>query len=197
MGKLGFLKKVIDSLKKEGVEVIHYGEVEPNPTVEVVNKGAEKAIGNHCDVVVGFGGGSAIDVAKNIAVVTGHFEGEKISIWEFAGVHKIPRQITSKTLPVVAITSTSGTGSHVSRFAVVTNHQTRQKIGIVSPLICPRVSIVDIDILSCMPPSLTARTGFDVMAHVTECFVSRKTNPITDSYCLKAMELVFNYLPRA
>ncbi|MEA3485672.1 MAG: iron-containing alcohol dehydrogenase, partial [Candidatus Aerophobetes bacterium] len=75
--------------------------------------------------------------------------------------------------------------------------QTRQKIGIASPLICPRVSIVDIDILSCMPPFLTARTGFDVMAHVTECFVSRKTNPITDSYCLKAMELVFNYLPRA
>ena len=197
MEKLGFLKKVVESMEKEGLEVVHYGEVEPNPTVDIVNEGAEKSIDNHCDIIVGLGGGSAIDTAKNIAVVSGHSEGEKISIWEFAEVDKIPRQITSKTLPIIAITSTSGTGSHVSRFAVVTNQQKKQKIGILSPFICPKVSIVDVDILSCMSPSLTTQTGFDTMTHVMESFVSRLANPITDSYCLKAMELVFNYLPRA
>ena len=81
----------------------------------------------------------AIDTAKSIAVVAGHFEGEKISIWEFAGVHKMPRQTTSKTLPVIANTSTSGTGTHVNRFAVITNGETRQKVGILSSFIYPKV----------------------------------------------------------
>ena len=179
MKNLGFLKKAVESMEKEGLEVVHYGEVEPNPTVDIVNEGAEKSIGSHCDVIVGLGGGSAIDTAKNIAVVSGHSEGEKISIWQFAEVHDVPRQITSKTLPVIAITSTSGTGSHVSRFAVVTNQQKKQKIGILSPFVCPKVSIVDVDILSYMSPSLTAQTGFDTMTHVMESFVSRLANPIT------------------
>ena len=197
MEKLGFLQKVIDYLRERDLEVTHYGRVEPNPTVEIVNEGAEKALSNRCDVIVGLGGGSAMDTAKNIAVVAGHSKNGKVSIWEFAGVHKNPRQITPKTLPVVAITSTSGTGSHVSRFAVVTNPENNQKTGILSPLIFPKVSIVDLDVVSKMPPPLTARTGFDVMAHVMECFVSRKANPITDLYCLKAMELVSRYLLQA
>ncbi len=138
MKELGFLKRSCDSLKKAGLEVVHYGEAAPNPTVEVVDKGTERAIESGCDVVVGLGGGSTIDTAKNIAIAAGHFEGEKISIWEFAGVHDKPRQITSKSLSVVAITSTSGSGSHVSRFAVVTNQKTRQKTGIMSPFICPK-----------------------------------------------------------
>jgi len=197
MKRLGFLEKCVDFLKKEGLEVEHYGEVISNPTVDIVNRGARIAIEKNCDVIIGFGGGSAIDTAKNIAVVAGHFEGKDISIWEFSGAVENPRPITSKTLPVIAITSTSGTGSHVSRFAVVTNEKTREKMGILSPFICPKVSIVDIDIISCMPPSLTSKTGFDVMAHLTECLVSRRSNPITDFYCLKGVELVFEYLPRA
>ncbi len=197
MERLGFLKKSCDSLEKEGLKVVHYGEAVPNPTVEVVDKGAERAIDNGCEVVVGLGGGSTIDTAKNIAIAAGHFEGEKISIWEFAGVHDKPRQITSKSLPVVAITSTSGSGSHVSRFAVITNQETRQKTGIMSPFICPKLSIVDIDILSCMPPFLTAETGFDALTHVMECFVSQEANPITDFSCLEAMKLIFGYLPQA
>ncbi len=197
MKKLGFLSRSIDSFEKEGVEVIHYGEVMPNPTVDTVNKGAKGAIDNNCDVVVGLGGGSAIDTAKNIAVVAGHFQGEKISIWEFAGVHDKPRRVTSKTLPVIAAASTSGTGSHVSRFAVVTNEEKKQKIGIMSPFICPRLSIVDVDILSCMPLSLTSKTGFDALTHAMECFVSKRSNPITVLYCLNAMEVIFEYLPQA
>ncbi len=197
MEKIGFLQKIIALLKKEDLEVIHYGQVEPNPTIELVDRGAKEAIKKECEVIVGLGGGSAMDTAKGIAVVAGHSKDGEISIWDFAGVQERPLPITSKTLPIVAITSTSGTGSHVSRFAVVTNKITREKIGIMSPFICPGLCIVDIDILSCMPSFLTARTGFDALSHVLECFISKKANPVTDIFCLKAMELIFTYLPQA
>ncbi|MBC7189791.1 iron-containing alcohol dehydrogenase, partial [Candidatus Aerophobetes bacterium] len=197
MQKLGILQKTVEILEKEGVKTVVFSGVEPNPTVETVNRGAQKAIEEKCDLIIGLGGGSSIDTAKNIAVVAGHFEGKEISIWEFAGINPDARSITSKTLPIVAITSTSGTGSHVSRFAVATNTQTKQKVGIMSPFVCPKLSIVDTEILRYLPPSITAQTGFDVMAHVTECFVSKLSNPITDLYCLKAIEFVFTYLPRA
>jgi alcohol dehydrogenase class IV len=197
MKKLGFLEKAINSLKKEGIEIIHYSGITPNPTVKTVNYGAEKALANDCDVVVALGGGSVMDTAKNIAVVAGHSEKGVVSIWEFSGLGDKSREITTKTLPVVAITSTSGTGSHVNRFAVVTNEKTREKTGIMSPFIYPRLSLTDLDILCSMPPSLTARTGFDVLSHVMECFVSKESNSLTGLHCLKAMQLVFNYLPQA
>jgi len=83
-----------------------------------------------------------------------------------------------------------------SRFAVVTNERTKEKTGIMSPFLYPRLSIVDINLLAYMPSSLTAKTGFDALAHVMESFVSKKSNPVTDFFCLKAMELIFHYLPR-
>jgi len=197
MEKLGFLQKTIDFLKKEGLDVVHFNEVEPNPTVKTVDKGAKKAIDEDCDVVIGLGGGSAMDTAKNIAIVAGHFEGDDISIWEFTDLYDTPRKVTEKTLPVIAITSTSGTGSHVNSCGVFTNEDTKQKIGVVSPFSYPKVSIVDIDILSCMPPSLTAQTGFDAMTHIIEAFVSKKVDPVTELFCIRGMGLIFQYLPKA
>jgi len=197
MERLGFLEKTLDSLKKEGLEVARYSGVAPNPTMKVVNCGAEKALANGCDVVVALGGGSVMDTAKNIAVVVGHFEKELVSIWEFSGLGCKTREITAKTLPIVAITSTSGTGSHVNRFAVVTNEKTKEKTGIKSPFMYPRLSLTDLDILCSMPPSLTARTGFDVLSHVMECFVSKEGNSLAGLHCLKAMQIVFHYLPQA
>jgi len=197
MERLGFLEKTLDSLKKEGLEIVRYSGVAPNPTVEVVNCGAEKALANGCDVVVALGGGSVMDTAKNIAVVVGHSEKELVSVWEFSGLGCKTREITAKTLPIVAITSTSGTGSHVNRFAVVTNEKTKEKTGIKSSFMYPRLSLTDLDILCSMPPSLTARTGFDVLSHVMECFVSKESNSLAGLHCLKAMQIVFHYLPQA
>jgi len=197
MERLGFLEKTLDSLKKEGLEIVRYSGVAPNPTVEVVNCGAEKALANGCDVVVALGGGSVMDTAKNIAVVAGHSEKELVSVWEFSGLGCKTREITAKTLPIVAITSTSGTGSHVNRFAVVTNEKTKEKTGIKSSFMYPRLSLTDLDILCSMPPSLTARTGFDVLSHVMECFVSKESNSLAGLHCLKAMQIVFHYLPQA
>ncbi len=197
MERLGFLEKTVDFLKKEGLEIVRYSGVAPNPTVEVVNCGAKKALANACDVVVALGGGSVMDTAKNIAILAGHSEKELVSIWEFSGPGGKTREVTAKTLPIVAVTSTSGTGSHVNRFAVVTNEESKEKTGIMSPFIYPRLSLADLDILCSMPHSLTARTGFDVLAHVMECFVSKESNSLAGLHCLKAMQLVFNYLPQA
>jgi alcohol dehydrogenase class IV len=194
MQKLGFLGKARKYLEQEGLKVFHYGEVEPNPTVDIVDEGAELALQRHCEVIVGMGGGSAMDSAKAIAVVAGHSKSSPSSIWDFSVTQDEPLSITEATLPVVAVATTSGTGSHVTRYAVISNPGTREKPGFGSEYMYPRASIVDLNIAKNMSPELTARTGFDTLAHVLEAFVSRKGNPIVDSYCLKAIELVSGYL---
>jgi len=197
MKKLGFLDKAIESLMKAGVRVIHYGEVEPNPTVDIVNEGAKKAIQNACDVIVGFGGGSSIDTAKAIAVAAGHARGKPISIWDFISPEGANEEITAQTLPLVTIPSTSGTGSHVSQDSVITNSKTKQKQGFGSPFLFPKISIIDIEILSKMSPRLTAIVGFDALTHAIESFFSAHSNPISELYSLEAIRLIFRNLPQA
>ncbi len=197
MQSLGFLDEAIKSMEKEKIKVTHYGKVEPNPTVDIVDEGARVALQEGCDVIVGMGGGSAMDTAKAIAVVAGHSKKSPCSIWDFSVTQDTPKPITKDTLPIVAITSTSGTGSHVTKYAVITNSKTMEKPGFGSEHIYPLLSIVDLNIVKNMSPELTARTGFDTLAHVLEAFVSKRSNPISDEYCLKAIELVYKYLPIA
>jgi alcohol dehydrogenase class IV len=142
------------------------------------------------------GGGSAIDSAKAIAILAAYSSDEVTSIWDFSPLHEKPLQI-QKVLPIVAVTSTSGTGSHVTPFSVVTNPKTHEKPGIGDNILFPSLSIVDTQILSKMPPTLTANVGFDVLAHALEAIVSPQRSPITDIYALHAIELVYEYLPRA
>jgi len=194
MKRLGFVDKATNILKKAGIQVFHYGEVESNPTVGIIDRGAKKAFMNNCDIVVGLGGGSSIDTAKAIAVLVGHFQ-EKRSIWDFAPVNEEPMKITAKTLPVIAVTSTSGTGSHVNLYSTFTNPITCEKPVIASDFIFPRVSIVDIEIVSNMPPFVTATTGFDALTHALESLVCRQSTPISDLYCLEAIKLISHYLP--
>lgn len=197
MQKLGFLDEAIKSMKEEGIRVVHYGKAEPNPTVKLVDEGAKVALTENCQVIIGMGGGSAMDTAKAIAVVAGHSKKNFCSIWDFAVTQEKPKDITEATLPIVAITSTSGTGSHVTKYSVISNSETSEKPGFGSEYIYPWFSIVDLNIIKNMSPGLTACTGFDTLAHVLEAFVSRVGNPITADYCLRAIELVFEYLPLA
>jgi len=197
MQKLGLLNKARECLEQEGLKVYHYGKVKPNPTVEIVDEGARLALQNNCEVIVGMGGGSAIDTAKAIAVVAGHSKNNPCSIWDFSVVQDEPLPITQATLPIVAITSTSGTGSHVTKYAVISNSKTFEKPGFGSEYMYPRISIVDLNIVKNMSPELTARTGFDTLAHALEAFVSKRGNPIVDNYCLKTIELVHKFLPLA
>ncbi len=199
MEKLGFLDKTTSYLEREGMEYTHFNEVTPNPTTETADKGAELALKNGCDVVVALGGGSTMDAAKAIAVVAGHKpQGGSEHIWDYVPAGKEnPEPITDATLPVIAVPSTSGTGSHVTPYSVITNPDTKGKPGFGEDPMFPKASIVDPQILLEMPPSLTAVTGFDVYAHVSENLVSTGDHPTADPYAKEAINYVSEYLPRA
>ena len=221
MEQLGFLKKITEHLQNSAVKVTLFNKITPNPTTELVDEGAKVALEHKCNMIIGLGGGSSIDAAKAIAIVAGHsqapnrdFSGSGQenfhSIWEFSptspkttvGVLRTqsndsPQPITAKTLPIVAITSSSGTGTHVTKFSVITNPQLKQKVGIYSEHIFPKLSVVDLEILTNMPPALTAECGVDVLTHCLEGLVSKTCNPITEDMALKGIELVFSHLTEA
>lgn len=194
MERLGFLDKLKKHLENSNIKAPIFNKITPNPSTELVDEGAKLALDNKCDVIIALGGGSSIDAAKSIAVVAGHSSEQFHSIWEFAN-SKQP--ITNKTLPIVAITSTSGSGSHVSRFSVITNPSIGQKLGIPSEYVFPKLSVVDLDIIKNMPPVLTAECGVDVLTHCLEGLISKSCNPITEEMALRGIELVFHHLTEA
>lgn len=191
MRKLGFLQKAQKSLETAGLSVTLFEGIEPNPTAQTVEQGVKLGLEKGCDVVVALGGGSAIDSAKLIAVGIGHNDAD---CWLYM-LHK--KTTTGKTLPIIAIPSTSGTGSHVTWFTVITKRDTSEKAAYSSKHLFPIESIVDLDIVSKMPPKVTAETGFDALAHVMEAYMSIRATPISDVLCLKAMSLISQNLVRA
>ena len=184
-------------LQKRDVEVVAFNQVSENPTTDTVDHGAEVAHQQGCDFVVGFGGGSVMDAAKAIALAASH-HGEISTIWDFVVRDgAAPRTPTKDALPVVVITTTSGTGSHVNDAGVLTNPATRQKPGVGHPSLVPKETFVDLDILAGMPPRVTAATGFDVLAHTMEGFLSRLNTPVSEPIQLQAIKLVHENVVRA
>jgi len=183
--------KVKDSLVNNGVEIAHFDKVIPNPTTDIVTDGAEMAKTHNADVVLGLGGGSSMDAAKAIAVEATH-EGTS---WDYLFFRDT--QPTEKTLPVITITTTSGTGSHVTQVAVVTNPTEKNKSAIYNPIVYPKVSIVDPELMVTIPEHITASTGFDVFAHAFESFINPNGSAYTDLMALEAIRLVTEYLPMA
>ena len=177
------------SLKEANVEVSHFDGVIPNPTTDSVNKGAEFAINNNIDVVLGVGGGSSMDTAKAIAVGATH-EGEA---WDYRLFSN--KKITEKTLTIITITTTSGTGSQVTPVSVVTNTTKKCKFALVDPLLYPRVSIIDPQLMLTVPEHITASTGFDVFAHAFESYIHKNASVYTDMHAREAIKRVAKYLP--
>jgi alcohol dehydrogenase class IV len=188
----GLVDRLQKILKASGVGSVYYPEVSANPLNTQIDKGAEVARKANCKLVVGLGGGSAIDAAKGIAIVLGH----KRPIWDFCIGAEVPA-ITDKTYPILAITTTSGTGSECTQWAVITNPQTEEKPGIGSDHTFARVAIVDPELMASMPPRITASTGFDTLAHAIEAYTAVLETPITDLCCEQAIRLVGRYLRRA
>ena len=184
----GRAKKI---LKDKGINVFHFDGVIPNPTVEVVAKGASLAKDNQVEVVVGLGGGSGMDTAKAIAVEATH----PGSCWDY--IFSSESQPTEKTLPIIAVTTTSGTGSHVTQVAVVTNPEEKYKSALFNNNLYPRISIVDPELVVTLPPHFTATTGFDVFAHAFESYINPNGSPYTDMTALEAIRIVARYLPQA
>jgi len=130
-----------------------------------------------------------MDTAKAIAVAATH-EG---SIWPYAMGEK---PVTAKTLPIVAVTTTSGTGSQCTCFSVISNPLTHQKPGMGSPYILPRVAVIDPELMLSAPPALTFATGFDVFCHAVEAYTSKAATPMSDLFAEKALALSIEFLPR-
>lgn len=183
-------EKVMESLKNAGVDAVWFDGVIPNPTTAVISKGAEIAKKEKCQVIIGLGGGSSMDTAKAIAVEAVH-EG---SAWDYLFYKNRPSE---KTLPVIAIGTTAGTGAQTTMIAVLTNEECKDKSAICSPYIFPRIALVDPETTVSMPPSVTAQTGFDAFCHNFESYLSVKESPMGDALSLDAIRRVAVYLPRA
>jgi alcohol dehydrogenase class IV len=187
----GVYARIKRSLQDAGVDTVHFDEVQPNPTTDIVTRGAAAARDHHADVIVGLGGGSSMDSAKAIAVEATH----PGTCWDYL-FYKAPAP-DGRTLPVVAVTTTSGTGSQMTQVAVVTNRTHRDKSALYTPLLYPRVAIVDPELMLALPPHLTASTGFDAFTHAFESFIHCNASPCTDMMALEALRLVVKHLPDA
>ena len=192
--EIGLVSRLQKILKDGGVDSISFTEVPPNPTTVSVDAASEVAIENNCDVIIGLGGGSAIDSAKGVAIAAGH----RAKIWDFSYTESGgQREITSATLPIVAITTTSGTGSHMTQYVVITNPETKEKPGFGCDFTYARHAIVDPKLMIGLPKKMTAATGFDVVCHAIEGYTSKLENIMCDVHARAALRLAGKYLRTA
>ncbi|MEE9365845.1 MAG: iron-containing alcohol dehydrogenase [Dehalococcoidales bacterium] len=187
--KLGILDGVLESLQQSGVAYAIYDGVNMEPIAEYVQEGLEAFRGNGCDCLLAVGGGSPMDTAKAISVMATN-EG---SIADYMGLGKVPR----KGSPVIAVPTTAGTGSEVTPFTIITDTRRDVKMLIGSPFLMPELAIVDPQLTVLLPPDVTAATGIDALTHAIEAYVSVKAQPISDLFCLAAIELIAGNLQKA
>ena len=192
MVKLGFIDKVKQQLSRAGIESSVFDEVEPDPSLETVTRGSSQMSKSGPDLIVAVGGGSVMDAAKAMWV-------------EYAG----PGMKAEETNPftsglglqnkarLVCVATTSGTGAEATWGIVLTDEAEQRKMSVGSRETMPDIAIVDPQFAVEMPPGLTSQTGMDVLTHAVEGFSSSWKNDISDGLCIRAIQLVFQYLPRA
>ncbi len=186
---IGMVKQVSDLLAERGVEVAVFDGTQPNPTIGNVNAGLKILQENQCDLVISLGGGSPHDCAKGIALVAAN--GGEIADYE--GVDQSPKP----QMPLVAINTTAGTASEMTRFCIITDEARHIKMAIVDKHTTPLMSVNDPELMLAKPASLTAATGMDALTHAIEAYVSIAATPITDAVAIKAMELIQAHLRTA
>jgi alcohol dehydrogenase class IV len=181
-------ERVKQYLNDADVEYAHFEGVIPNPTTGTVSAGAQVAKAFGADVVLGVGGGSSMDTAKAIAVEATH----PGTAWDYLFFKAPP---TLKTLPIIAVSTTSGTGSQVTQVAVMTETKTKTKSAIYNPIVFPKVAIVDPELMLTLPKHITASTGLDAFCHAFESYLHVGASAYTDVLAIEAMQLVAKYLP--
>jgi alcohol dehydrogenase class IV len=185
----GLLDSVEKSLQSMGLPFVIFDGVEPDPRIEVVEKSVEKAKKEEIDLIVGFGGGSSLDIAKVTSILitnSGKIEG-------FFGIDLVP----NPGVPVILIPTTAGTGSEVTPIAILSDTKEKLKKGIVSATLFPEVAIVDPKLTIGLPPSVTAFTGMDALTHAIEAYYSINATDLSDLLALRAMELLSRNLRMA
>ena len=192
--KMGVVDKAADYLKDAGMAVDIFTDVEANPSVTTVEKATEAYKDSGADFIVALGGGSVMDAAKAIAVVASNGG----DYWDYipCGTGK-GKAVAETPLPIVAITTTAGTGSETDAGCVITNAETHEKTGFVHPGLFPVLAVIDPELMLTVPPKFTAFQGFDALFHSTEAYISNAANLMSDMYALNAIENVARSLPRA
>lgn len=186
----GLVGEVAAALEKASGEVETFTGVSSNPTTDEVHAGLEVARSRDVDALVAVGGGSPIDVAKAIAMLLAN--GGAYADYQWDG-----KTITERSWPLIAVPTTAGTGSEVTKVAVVSDVDNPFKKGVLSPLMFPHVAVLDPSLTRDMPPWLTAGTGIDAFVHALEAYLGRRANPHTDRLALDALEVIWRYLPAA
>jgi alcohol dehydrogenase class IV len=189
MESSGLLARVTDRLDAAGVVWRTFADTVPDPTTDVVAAGGEVLRAGSYDAIVALGGGSPIDTAKAMSVLFAN-GGEMRD-------YKVPNEIPKLGLSLIAIPTTAGTGSEVTRFTVITDSERDEKMLIMGLACCPAVAIVDYELTLTMPWRLTADTGIDSLTHAIEAYVSRKASPFTDGVAKAAMGLIARHIRTA
>jgi len=182
MVKSGLVRRCLDPLEAAGIAASVFSDTVPDPTDTVVEAGVASMRGEKFDCLIGFGGGSPMDTAKAMAILA-------------AGAgkmrdYKVPAAADTGALPVIAIPTTAGTGSEVTRFTVITDTERGEKMLIAGLGALPLAALVDFELTYSVPPRTTADTGVDSLTHALEAFVSRHANPYSDAQALAAMRLI-------
>ncbi|WP_159653191.1 L-threonine dehydrogenase [Vibrio atypicus] len=189
LSQIGMVKQVQDLLTERDVETVVFDGTQPNPTISNVKDGLTLLKEHDCDFVISLGGGSPHDCAKGIALVASN-GGE---IGDYEGVD----QSAKPMLPLIAINTTAGTASEMTRFCIITDEERHIKMAIVDKHTTPLISVNDPELMLAKPASLTAATGMDALTHAVEAYVSIAATPITDAVAIKAIELIQAHLRTA
>lgn len=187
--RLGLLQPILEQLQAQGISVTLFDGIQPDPTVEQIDTGAEQMRKHDCQAVLAVGGGSPIDAAKVISACAANRKPVKQLTGMFR-IRKRPKRI-------YAIPTTAGTGSEVTVAAVVTDPENNRKLPVVDGKLVPHAVALDGSLTLGLPPKMTAATGMDVLTHAIEAYVSRAASRQTQQYAASAARRTFRYLPRA
>lgn len=185
----GMAERIQSILSASGVDSVVFGGAEPNPKDINVDAGLVVFKENACDAIISLGGGSSHDCAKGIGIVASNGG----SIRDYEGVDKSHQPMC----PMIAINTTAGTASEITRFCIITDTSRHVKMCIIDWRVTPQIAINDPILMKGMPPALTAATGMDALTHAVEAYVSTAANPLTDAAAQMAISMITKYLPKA
>lgn len=189
--KAGITDKVLEVLDSQFIAYEVFSDLKPNPTVDSVKKGVEKAKKIKADCIIAIGGGSSIDVAKAIGIIITNPEfGDVVSLEGTANTK-------NRSLPIIALPTTAGTAAEVTINYVITDEATKTKMVCVDPHDLPILAIIDTDLMKAMPPALAAATGMDALTHAIEGYTTKAAWSMSDMFHLKAIQMIFENLDRA
>lgn len=187
---LGMAQPIIDGFKAEGLKLTVFDKVVPNPTIQNIEEGLQLYKDNDCDVIIALGGGSSMDCAKGIGARVAR---PKKSIPQMKGVLKVMKKLP----PLVAIPTTSGTGSEATLAAVISNPEKKEKYPINDPVLIPHYAVMDPSLTVGLPKHITSTTGMDALTHAVEAYIGSENTRNTKKYAIEATQLIFKYLKRA